>query len=146
MCLIIDANVANKITSGDFRPVIDWLTGSKTSGRLAYGGRLAQELETQPAFRRLLIELQRAGRVRRLSSCELRAEEDAVISTGACVSNDQHVIALARLSGARTLASEDVKLHRDFKNQKLIDKPRGSVYQNPDHSHLLRHTPSCGVA
>jgi hypothetical protein len=34
-------------------------------------------------------------------------------------------------------------LHIDFKNLVLLSNPRGTVYQNEHHSHLLKHTNSC---
>ena len=39
-----------------------------------------------------------------------------------------HVLALAQVSGARLLYSNDQTLQRDFKNSKLIKNPRGNVY------------------
>ena len=47
---------------------------------------------------------------------------------GSCKSNDHHVIALAQISGARMLYSNDQALQQDFKNTALIDQPRGTVY------------------
>ena len=52
-------------------------------------------------------------------------------------SNDLHVIALARISGARLLYSDDKKLRKDFKNKHLVNSPRGKVYSKEDHQHLL---------
>ena len=45
-----------------------------------------------------------------------------------CVSDDQHIIALAQISGARLLYSHDGDLQEDFRNKELIDRPRGKVY------------------
>ena len=47
---------------------------------------------------------------------------------GSCRSDDHHVIALAQISGARMLFSNDGALQQDFKNIKLIDQPPGTVY------------------
>ena len=44
------------------------------------------------------------------------------------MSNDFHIIALAQLAGARMLYSRDRELHQDFRNSKLVDRPRGKVY------------------
>ena len=43
-------------------------------------------------------------------------------------SDDPHVIALAQISGARLLYSNDRDLQEDFKRKVLIDSPRGKVY------------------
>ena len=53
--------------------------------------------------------------------------EDILVERGVCQSNDQHVIALAIVSGARLLYSNDRRLQRDFKDRRLIDPP-GKVY------------------
>ena len=50
-----------------------------------------------------------------------------------CVSDDSHIIALAQISGARLLytneSSEKKKrLCEDFKNRNLINQPRGKIY------------------
>ena len=58
--------------------------------------------------------------------------------SNACVSDDQHVIALAQVSGARLLFSNEPNLHRDFKSKRLIDKPRGKVYSNKESKDLSK--------
>jgi len=49
-------------------------------------------------------------------------------TSDACVSNDHHIIALAIVSGARLLYTNDQKLQKDFCNTNLISNPRGKVY------------------
>ena len=59
---------------------------------------------------------------------------------GRCHSNDTHVIALAQITGARLLYSNDKDLHEDFKNKRLIDEPRGKVYStNEDKNFTNAH-------
>jgi hypothetical protein len=61
-----------------------------------------------------------------------------------CVSDDPHIIALALESGARFLCSLDQDLHTDFTNPQLVNAPRGHVYQNVAHEHLIRrHCKKC---
>lgn len=43
-------------------------------------------------------------------------------------SDDPHILALAVVSGARLLYSNDRLLQHDFKNLALINQPRGKVY------------------
>ena len=69
-----------------------------------------------------------------------------------CKSNDSHIIALAQLGGARLLYSNDGNLQQDFRDKRLVDKPRGKVYSTPReqglHTHppgLLRRRDLCGV-
>ncbi len=129
MCVIVDANLASLVfktqPSNHYAPVITWLT--KKDGLLVYGGQLARELGKVEVARRFLVTLQRAGRAKLIPDPELEKEESVVHATGLCQSNDAHVIALARVSGARTLCSRDAALHQDFKNAQLIAKPRGVV-------------------
>ena len=54
-----------------------------------------------------------------------------------CVSNDVHILALARAAGVRLLISLDRDLHRDFTNPQILRNPRGKVYQNRQHAKLL---------
>jgi hypothetical protein len=57
---------------------------------------------------------------------------------GELKSDDPHIIALAKVSGARLLCSKDQNLHTDFGNRVFIDKPRGNIYQNQSHAKLLK--------
>jgi hypothetical protein len=148
MCVIVDANLASRIfaqpAEEDFAPVIDWLMSGE--GGLVVGGKLASELGRLGNPRRLVLELLRSGRARQIPAPVVRAEEERVAKTGLCRSNDQHVVALARVSGARTLCTLDRDLQGDFRNPQLVAKPRGSIYQRREHVRLLRHTSSCGRA
>jgi len=147
MCVIIDASIAPLLFRNppdkNFLPVSNWLHDPNKDGRLVYGGRLTQELFRVESTRRYLRALQQAGKAFLIPDRAISAEEAHVIALRLCRSNDPHVIALARISGARTLCSDDEDLHHDFKNLRLI-KPKGYVYQEPGHAHLLRHTKSCG--
>ena len=71
-------------------------------------------------------------------------------NSSACVSDDEHVIALAQVSGARLLFSNDAELHKDFKSKELIVQPRGKVYSTKEardftnaHQRLLADRPLC---
>ncbi|MYH42126.1 MAG: hypothetical protein F4017_01170 [Acidimicrobiaceae bacterium] len=58
---------------------------------------------------------------------------------GSCRSDDHHVIALAQISGARLLFSNDKDLHKDFKNRQLIDQPTGTVYSTLARNDFTSH-------
>ncbi len=147
MCLIIDADVAALVFRDpphpDFAPVLAWLTKRPGDGRLAYGGRLTKQLFRVARAQLAILELDRAGRAKRFPDPAIEAEETRITRLRLCASDDPHVIALAIVSGARTLCSRDADLHHDFKSKKLVDEPRGSIYQNPSHKRHLRHTSSC---
>jgi len=146
VCLIVDANAAGQFLAKK-GPVTNWLLGDKGDPRLVAAGRLMKELVKLGDVRRLLATLNRAGRLRSADAVQLRQEERHLRSGRQCRSNDIHVLALAIVSGARTLATFDDALSDDFKDANLINRPRGRVYRNPEsHAHLLCHTPaSCGV-
>lgn len=115
--------------------------------RLVASGLLKRELAKLKNVQRYLVELERAGRLRSADAEHLGKVEARLRLEGRCASNDSHVLALAIVSGARSLATFDEALTEDFKNLAIIHSPRGSVYRDPDlHGHLLGHTPSsCGV-
>lgn len=142
MCLIIDINVAHKIFSTnsdpDFKDIHKALFITKKSNtRIVYSGDLVKECKNT-SIRRILIELDRAGRASRINDQDVKVELEIINRLGICVSDDQHIIALARASNVRLLCSHDQKLHIDFTNKQLIDNPRGKVYQNAKHKGLLR--------
>ena len=55
-------------------------------------------------------------------------------------SNDPHILALARASGARLVYTGDGKLIADFKNKRLIDGPRGKIYTGASNVRLLNRS------
>lgn len=143
MCLIVDVNVAKEVFGDteepDFAEVRKALFLSKAPVvRIVYGGLLREELLRVEDVRRALVLLDRAGRAWQVSDGEVEAETDLVEALRLCVSNDTHIIALARVAGVRLLCSRNQALHTDFTNKKLIDTPRGKVYQNASHKHLIR--------
>jgi len=146
MCLIVDANVAGRFLAQP-GAIVDWLSGKRGDPRLVAAGKLRRELAILDKVRRLLVALERAGRLRSADEQRLATEEARLRRAGQCESNDHHVLALAIVTGARTLATDDDALARDFKNARLISAPRGKIYRDPEsHGKLLRHTPkSCGI-
>ena len=145
MCAIVDANVAGRFFSRppdpEFLPLWKCIDDGKSI--LVVGGRLRDELEAIGRAAEQIRIWAQAGLVGLVSNEEVEAETASVAGTGLCVSDDKHIIALARASGARLLCSEDQLLHADFGNRELISSPRGAVYQNATHTHLLRHRQGC---
>ncbi|MBI1729569.1 PIN domain-containing protein [Candidatus Acetothermia bacterium] len=151
MCIIIDEDVASLVFRDpphtNFHAALNWLTHSKKNGKLVYGGTLKEKLFNITAARRFILELNRNGRLNIVAESEFRKELESVEGSKSCRSNDTCVIALARLSGARTLCTNDKDLMRDFTNPKLI-RPKGKIYKNKSYrnkelNNLLRHTQSC---
>lgn len=147
MCIIVDAcAVGDFFTDSPTEAALavrDWI--ETKGGKLVYGGKLTIELSKSNRARAELRSLWQRGRALQYRSSVVDKEATRLSSTNACTSNDQHVIALARISGARVLYSYDANsgLHADFKNPDLVDNPRGGVYKHIDHKHLLAHHASC---
>ena len=153
MCAIVDANVVSEVFGSNPPPAgekfFDWL--NRGSGRLIVGGKLLEELEQGSAdFRRWGREAQLAGRMIIANKSEVDARTEQIQSEDAIRSDDPHVIALAQVSGARLLYSNDGNLQRDFKNKSLIDDPRGKVYSTSEdgsfqrsHDRLLKNKNLC---
>jgi hypothetical protein len=146
VCLIVDANVAGRFLASP-GAIVDWLFGDRGEPRLVAAGKLREELAKLNEVRHRLVTLERAGRLRSADPHLLHAEEDRLRKAKQCVSNDHHVLALAIVTGARTLATDDDALTSDFKNRQVISAPGGKVYRDPEiHGRLLGHTPkSCGI-
>ncbi len=119
------------------------------NSRLVFGGKLAAELGESSVFCRWAEEAQADGRLRRI--CDHKVEvEEAKLPRNMLLSNDAHVIALAIAGRARLLYSKDRKLGIDFKNPKLLSKPRGRLLPTAnterarrDRDRLLRDTRLC---
>lgn len=145
MCAIVDANAVGELWDGGgsaagqgFRR---WVEGP--NGRLVVGGQLRQELGSSNAAR-WLQELDRADRLTRVDDSRVDRQAARLRSVPAsdpssCRSDDHHVIALAQISGARLLFSNDKDLHKDFKNKQLIDQPTGTVYSTLARKDFTSH-------
>jgi hypothetical protein len=153
MCAVIDANVAHEVFGSSQQPAgrgfLEWI--NKGLGRLVAGGKLVAELDGTPA-REWLRQAQNAGRVARVNDEEVNARTAQLEDEQKCRSNDPHVIALAQVSGARLLYSNDTTLHADFKDRSLIDEPAGHVYSTnktknftPARRRLLARKDLCRV-
>jgi predicted nucleic acid-binding protein len=145
MCVIVDANLASKVFSRtladpEFKPVLRWLYHGE--GILVYGGHNEKELRIIGDAAAAITELHRSGKAVPFGSAEL-APQEAYLRKQGIKSNDPHVLALARVSRARTLVSHDKPLHDDFKNLALVPSPRGMIYQNSSHQKCLKHTEGC---
>lgn len=140
MCLIIDANcAAETLTSSPstaFAPVMSAILHKNAV--MAMGGKkLREEYQRLAKVWRFIVLLDRAGKVAVCSDAAVDALHEELQNSGLLQSDDPHIIALAKVSGARLLCSKDQNLHKDFRSAKLISGPRGSVYQNESHAPLL---------
>jgi len=139
VCVIIDTQLLHQVFRNvhpNYSDVNRFLSQNKI--QLVYGGKLKREYVRLGWFRRLLLRLDQQGSARKVDDVKVDSESVQVSNKGLCISNDPHIVALARISGARILCSMDIDLIEDFGNKELIDDPRGKFYKNSSHNHLLR--------
>ena len=71
-------------------------------------------------------------------------QQELIEAAEAFESDDPHILALARASGARRFVTADMALIRDLTNPRLLSKPRGKVFSDrKKHKHLLINAPAC---
>ena len=138
MGAVVDANVVDEVF-GSNRPeageeFFNWIDAGK--GILMVGEGILQEFEKtsfkKREIKRWVREAVLAGNVREFKNPEINTLTTKLLDEGRCRSNDPHIIALAQVSGARLLYSNDKKLQQDFKKKELIDQPRGKIYSTKD--------------
>ena len=132
MCAIVDTNVYHQVFSTGSQSsagkyFLDWLM-RRNGGTLVSGGGHLRELNRIADFKRVFAERLQAGRARRIPDEAVDSETDTLRSQGICDSNDEHVLALARVSGARLLFTNDDALQDDFRNRRIVGGTRGRVY------------------
>lgn len=155
MCAIIDANVAGEVFGSKRteagKKFFDWI--DEGSGRLICGGKLLKELEGgSPGFREWVVIASKTGRMKNMNEEKVKRKTEQIQKESNYLSDDPHILALAQLSGARLLYSNDIDLREDFQNKALID-PAGSIYSTlrskkftPAHRNLLRKKGLCPSA
>ena len=134
MCAILDANAAHEVF-GDRTELGAkfWRWLDEGHGRLVLGGKLRSEL-ADVIPRKWLRQAILDGQVHQ--------ESDNVVDKLSgelerdCRSDDPHIIALTRVSGARLLYSNDRALQKDFKNRTLINRPGGKIVGTSKSSKL----------
>ena len=138
MCAILDANIVGQVFGAERpaagRAFFDRIDSGRV--RLVVGGGLRRELDRSEAFQKWRRQAELAGRITLLNDDAVDQTARRLEQENACRSDDEHVIAVARLSGARLLYSNDAKLQGDFTNKALVDRPRGKVYSTRRHEHL----------
>ena len=137
MCIIVDTNTFHKFKNPDdedMEPVWTWL--EKRDGKIAYADieKLEEEWDNG-GMQNLRNRLRQRGKLKIVSPQDV--EEKANELKGEIASNDEHIIALAIVSGVKVLVSYregDRNLFEDFKNRSLV---RGRVYTRKTHARML---------
>ena len=154
MCAIIDNDVSHQVfgtnPTGPGLFFRNWL-GRSNGGIIVAGGRLFRELIQNPNFRSFFEARQQAGRAIRIPDSVVDAAE-AELQSVDTRSNDKHVLALARVSGARLLFTNDRALQDDFRNPRIVPGVRGRIYTTVErndvrrtHRDLLRRNDLCAA-
>lgn len=133
MCIILDTNLYRDFineNNEDMKPVRVWM--NHKGGKIAYSpvGKIKQELESYPKMKEKFEIYNEAGKLKVFPKEKVEREKKRLKGL---TSDDPDIIALAKISNVKVLATKDKKLHTDFKE--IIDK--GKIYQNKDHEHLL---------
>ena len=140
MCAILDANAVGQVFGGDrrgaARAFFEWIDSGR--GRLVIGGRLRRELDLNRTFKEWRLQAVLAGRITLLNDEAVDGRASQLEEDSACRSDDEHVVAVAQLSGARLLYSNDDDLQDDFGDKTLVDLPRGKVYSTRIHEDLTQ--------
>ena len=130
MCGILDANSAHEVFGTSLTAAgedfLGWINSDK--GSLVVGGKQLDELRraVSDRYEEWAEEAVLDGRLRVADISRVAAETDRLRKSGDCKSNDEHVIALAIISGARMLYSHDRDLQVDFKS--LLPGLPGKVF------------------
>ena len=131
MCAILDANVVSEVFGKDRSAAgaqfFKWITTGR--GQLVVGGKLFRELiENNVGFRQWAQQAIAAGRLKRHNDSVIQRRTSLLERNAQHNSNDPHILALAQISGARLLYSNDLDLRGDFANPQLVNNPRGKIY------------------
>lgn len=129
MCAILDASCVSEVF-GSRRPdageeFFRWINEGR--GRLSVGGKLRAELARDERFAAWAETALQQGRVFFENDGEVKARTRALRADPEVTSNDAHVLALASLSGARLLHSNDRALGNDFRNRSSAARPARSI-------------------
>ena len=156
MCAIIDNNVrhevfgAKDVQTGAGKLFFDRVNVGKV--KLVVGGKLRDELSEYSNFKQWLQQALIAGLAREFPNLAVNAETERLQSQNICESNDAHVLALARVSGARLLFTNDQALQSDFGNPQIISGIRGRIYTTlvsqdvgKTYRNLLNRTDLCNL-
>ena len=142
MCAIVDANVGHEVFDSNRhteagRFFYNWLM-RPNGGTIVAGGALLRELNRSESFRRFFGERLLASRARRIPDDQVSRAEEEVRSQGVHSSNDEHILALATVSGARLLFTNDQDLQQDFTDRQIVGGTRGRIYTTIEHRDIRR--------
>ena len=117
MCVIIDVNFLNDYYKPDVgHPIFKAVDVGRIKGIV--GGEQMREITGEAKREWLEVGID-SGKLRQVDEAEIHPHAEGVNQTG-LTSNDPHILALAKASGAKLLATLDEDLMEDFKNKAII--------------------------
>ncbi len=138
MCGILDANVLGDFfrkkpedrseTAAEF-----WKYVLSRKLKIVIAGKLKIETDKVHAAKLWLQKAKSSGIVHQEDSKTVAVEAQRLAESRLCKSNDFHVLALAKVSGARLLYTNDKNLIKDFGNKEIINNPKGRIYREPEN-------------
>lgn len=137
MCAIVDRNVVGELLKQKHDAAKGFYRWLVNQGTIVVGGQELREAlywRHDDKERQFVGELRSAGKIIEKKDSEVEKRAIELRKIDLCVSDDEHIIALAQISGARLLYSNDDDLHKDFGNKNLIDNPRGKVYSTLENT------------
>ena len=109
------------------QPVKKWV---ENEGKIVYSPTQEFKNELIGESKGMIVEYRAQGKINMIDK---KAVKNMQNNLPKLKSNDSHIIALALVAKVRLLVTGDKDLHEDFKN--II--PKGKIYQNKKHKHLL---------
>ena len=153
MCAIIDNDVQHQVFNPKKqtpagRYFLDWI--DKRHGKLVIGGKLRRELVEHDQFRKWFQQAILSSNVIQIDDQKVDDVAVRILKQHDLKSDDEHTLALAKISGARLLFTNDLQLQEDFANRAIIHSPRGKIYTTVKfrevrkvHQDLLNRTDLC---
>lgn len=141
--LIVDTNAIHRLLGDDTVGSKLWQALLSRDVHIVGGGTKYRDEVIRSPLRELFVELVRSGSIILYENNEIDNLEKQCKAHPEVTSDDEHILSIADRSGCRVLFSEDKALTADFKNSKILSKPRGKVMCKKFYAHILLAAPHC---
>lgn len=137
--IIIDNNFIHKVFEkrSDCTELWKIMFGEKNKQiTMILGGKLKREMFAQRQKLVTFTTWAQAGKLM-IIPCEKVDAEEIIVKKLSIRSDDPHVLALARIGCARVLCTDDDALINDFRDEKIIPRPKGKIYKSDSSKSIL---------
>lgn len=153
MCAIVDTSVANEAFAVDANEAAQKFLEYVSQGKLKLtvgGSRLNDEFSTCGSqFLQWLSRALKFGFAVRVDDSAVDRTEEEIKNSGSCESDDEHVVALAKITGSKLVFTNDRDLQNDCKSLLV---PPAKIYTTNDertkfdsNKRTLLQRAKCGV-